>query len=162
MGAQAMAAADVAQPVAIVEQTKWFPEVPNAYAVIQNAVRDANQSGRFAVIVFGADWCHDSRALARALTSPEFVKRFGPSFAVTFIDVGKPQTGKGHNLDVVSDLGVKDLKSTPAMFVISGGGTLLNGTNDALSWRNADSRRPVTIFCWFDRFLKKHNPSARD
>ena len=108
-----------------------------------------------AVIVFGADWCHDSRALGKVLTSDAFKAEFGSRFQVTFINVGRPQTGEGVNLDLVKQLGVKNLKSTPALFVLRGDGKLLNGKKDAVSWRNAESRGDDKVLAWFRGFDKR-------
>jgi thiol-disulfide isomerase/thioredoxin len=129
---------------------------PNADFVLETAIADARESHRLVVIVFGADWCHDSSALARVLTSEAFVREFGSRFAVTFIDVGKPQTGEGRNLDLVAGLGVKALHSTPALFVLGGDGKALNSLKDAVSWRNADSRGSAKILRWFAKFQAQH------
>ena len=133
----------------------YYPEAANGPAVMRTALAASAASNRPAVIVFGADWCHDSRALAKVLTSDAFKAEFGERFEVTFIDVGKPQTGEGRNLDLVKQLGVKKLKSTPALFVLRADGKVLNGKKDAVSWRNAESRGDQTILAWFRGFDKK-------
>ena len=140
-----------------VAEPKWFPEDKHADRTIAAAVAEASASQRFAVIVFGAEWCHDSRALARALTSPAFASQFSSRFTVTFIDVGKPQTGEGHNLNSVAALGVKQLKSTPALFVLGSDGKPINKSKDAVSWRNAAARGQDKILGWFADFAKKHD-----
>ena len=132
-----------------------YPEAANGPAVLNQALARAAASNHRAVIVFGADWCHDSRALAKVLTSEAFKNEFSARYDVSFIDVGKPQTGAGHNLDLVKLLGVKNLKSTPALFLISPQGKLLNGKKDAVSWRNAESRGIQAITAWFRGFDKK-------
>ena len=136
-------------------ETQFYPAAANGTAVLNAALLDAKTSGKPAVIVFGADWCHDSRALAKVLASDAFKAEFGARYTVTLIDVGKPQTGAGRNLDLVKQLGVKNLKSTPALFVISPDGKLLNGPKDAVSWRNADSRGNPAMLAWFRSFSKK-------
>ncbi len=151
------ARAEPAKPAPASAETKWFPEDKHADQTIAAAVAQASASKRYAVIVFGADWCHDSRSLARALTSPAFTSQFGGRFSVTFIDVGKPQTGAGHNLGTVAAVGVKDLKSTPAMFVLGGDGKPLNKSKDAVSWRNAESRGQDKILGWFADFVRKQD-----
>ena len=90
------------------------------------------------------------------LKSDEFATRFGKRFVVTFIDVGEPKIGKGRNLALVEGLGLKKLRSTPAMFVLSGKGQRLNTAKDARAWRNADSRGKAAILAWFDTFLADH------
>ncbi|MFM6932707.1 MAG: thioredoxin family protein [Novosphingobium sp.] len=136
--------------------TNYYPASEDADFALETTVAEARASGRYAVIVFGADWCHDSRALAEALKSEEFAARLGKRFVVTFIDVGEPKIGRGRNLGLVEGLGLKKLRSTPALFVLSGKGKPLNTAKDARSWRNADSRGKSAILAWFDTFLAVH------
>ena len=133
----------------------YYPVGADAAKAFEQALTKATTDNARAVIVFGADWCHDSRALGELLTSDAFKSEFGTRFEVTFIDVGRPQSGEGRNLDLVKRLGVKDLKSTPAMFVLRGDGKVLNGKKDALSWRNAESRRTDKVLAWFRGFDKR-------
>ena len=98
---------------------------------------------------------HDSRALARVLSGEAFKAEFADRFAVTFIDVGKPQTGEGRNLDQIARFGVKQLKSTPAMFAIAAKGKAINGKKDALSWRNAESRGEAAVLAWLRTLAKR-------
>ena len=148
---------DSAAPVLVASETRYFPKDDLADFTLETAVAEARESGRYAVVVFGADWCHDSRALARVLSSDGFASRFGSRFTVTFIDVGKPQTGQGRNLELLRDLGVANLRSTPAMFVLSGIGKPLNSRKDALGWRNAEKRGEGKTLAWFAAFLKAHD-----
>ena len=143
-----------AEVQSVASRLLYYPVEADAQKVFDQALDKARASNARAVIVFGADWCHDSRALAKVLTSDAFGKEFGSRFEVTFIDVGRPQTGEGRNLDLVKRLGVKDLKSTPAMFVLRGDGKLLNGKKDAVSWRNAESRGTDKVLAWFRNFRK--------
>ena len=131
------------------EATRFYPADADGAGVLDAALAEAAAQGRVAVIVFGADWCHDSRALARTLTSEAFSAEFGGRYGVTFIDVGKPQTGNGRNLDLVARFGIRKLKSTPAMFLISPRGKRINTRKDAIGWRNADSRGEAAILEWF-------------
>lgn len=131
------------------EATRFYPADADGASVLDAALAAAAAQGRVAVIVFGADWCHDSSALARTLTSDAFRAEFGSRYSVTFIDVGKPQTGNGRNLDLVARFGVRKLKSTPALFLISPQGKRINSRKDAIAWRNADSRGEAAILNWF-------------
>ncbi|MDP3906960.1 thioredoxin family protein [Novosphingobium sp.] len=133
------------------EQPAYYPAAADARADLDAALADAARDGRSAVIVFGADWCHDSTGLAKLLTSPAFRDPFGARFSVTFIDVGVPQVGKGRNLDLAARYGVKRMRGTPIMFVIGPDGRPRNSRRDAQSWRNADSRGEAAILEWFRR-----------
>lgn len=143
------------KPVAAAAAAKpFFDQKADAHAAMDAALADAAQSGRSAVLVFGADWCHDSVALAQVLTSDAFKAEFGKGYSVTFIDVGVPQTGNGRNIELLARFKVKQLKGTPAMFVVGPDGVLRNKRNDALSWRNAETRGVATTLEWF-RKLKR-------
>lgn len=102
-------------------------------------------AGKRLLVVFGADWCHDSRALAGWLSDPRFASRVNERFDVVFIDVAHPQEGKGRNLDLAARFGLGDLHSTPAMVVVDASGARLNSIADALAWRNAGSRSQDSI-----------------
>lgn len=93
-----------------------------------------------ALIVFGANWCHDSKALAGWLADPRMRDVLATGLTPVYVDVGKPQTGKGRNLDIVRHFGIEALTSTPAMVVVDARGQPLNTAEDAVSWRNAASR----------------------
>lgn len=146
------------QPVGVAESApkatdKFFPAQSDGRADLYRAIADARASSRRAVIVFGADWCHDSLALAKLLRSPAFQSEFGSRYSVTMIDVGKPQTGAGRNLELVQRFGIVGLSSTPVMVVIDRNGKALNSAIDAVSWRNADGRKTADVLAWF-RALK--------
>ena len=132
-------AAALAAP-AEAEQVAFYPAAADARADLDAALADAARSGRFAVVVFGADWCHDSVALAKVLTGEVFRAEFGGRFAVTFIDVGVPQTGNGRNLDLAARHGVDGFTGTPTMLVLDPQGRLVNTPDDARAWRNASTR----------------------
>ena len=149
--------ADEPNPAVAVKpaETSFYPKDASGPAAFNAALANTKAQNKLAVIVFGADWCHDSRALARVLLSDQFKTEFGAKFAVTLINVGVPQTGNGTNLDLVKMLGVKDLKSTPALFVVSPAGRVLNGKKDAVSWRNAESRGEAAVLAWFRKLAAK-------
>ncbi len=149
--ALAVPASAVLAAPASAEQSAYYPAAADARADLDAALADAARSGRLAVIVFGADWCHDSTALAKVLTGEAFRAEFGARFSVTFIDVGVPQTGNGRNLDLIARYGVKRMRGTPALFVIGSDGRPRNSRRDAQSWRNADSRGEAAILDWFRR-----------
>lgn len=136
-------------PAAAPAATTFYDQKADARAAMDAALADAAQSGRSAVLVFGGDWCHDSVALAEVLTSDAFKAEFGAGYSVTFIDVGVPQTGKGRNIELLARFKVKQLKGTPAMFVVGPDGALRNKRKDALSWRNAHSRGAAATLAWF-------------
>ena len=97
------------------------------------------------LLVMGANWCHDSRALAGWLETPRFRQLVDENFALVFVDVGHPQSGEGRNLDIAAQFGLEDITGTPSLLVVTPEGTLVN-PDTARSWRNAASRSEEAIY----------------
>ncbi|MFY8048281.1 MAG: thioredoxin family protein [Erythrobacter sp.] len=123
-----------------------------AYAVTANAMDDvdaalarASASGKRVLVVLGANWCHDSTALAGWLQTPRFAALIAERYELVFVNVGMPQTGDGHNLEVARRFGLAEMKGTPALLVLTGDGKAVN-LDTAASWRNAGSRSEEAIF----------------
>jgi thiol-disulfide isomerase/thioredoxin len=135
--------------------THFYPAEADAARDLDRALASARAQGRAIAIVFGADWCHDSQALAGVLTGDAFKSEFAARVAVVFIDVGKPQTGNGRNLDLAARFGLDRLKNTPAMVVLDREGKRKNSKRDAIGWRNADTRGEAAILAWFRKELSR-------
>jgi thioredoxin-related protein len=124
----------------------------NAQIDVEKALNEAKISSKNVLIILGANWCHDSIGLAGWLDSPRFMALMRDRYVTVYVDVGTPQIGKGRNLDIAKRFGIKRIKGTPVVMVVSADGKLLNSEKDALSWRNAASRREDDIFRYFDGF----------
>jgi thiol-disulfide isomerase/thioredoxin len=124
----------------------------NARADVENALASAKLSGKTVLIIMGSNWCHDSVALAGWLDAPRFMDMMRDRFDIVYVDVGTPQIGKGRNLDIAKRFGIKKVKSTPLVLVLTADGILLNSRKDAASWRNAASRSENEIYRYFAAF----------
>lgn len=124
----------------------------NAQIDVEKALDEAKLSRKNVLIVMGANWCHDSIGLAGWLDSPRFMAMMRDRYVTVYVDAGTPQIGKGRNVDIAKRFGVKKIKGTPVVMVVSADGKLLNTKKDALGWRNAASRPEDDIFRYFDGF----------
>ncbi len=104
----------------------------------------------FVLAIFGANWCHDSRALAGWLQTPRFQALTDAHYQVVYIDAGVPQTGEGRNLDLAEELGVPGITGTPTLLVLDDEGNLLNTPEDAKSWRNSARRSEDEVFAYLE------------
>lgn len=129
------------------------PARPEArsYAVTADAMGDvdaalarAAANGKRVLVVLGANWCHDSTALAGWLETPRFAGLVAERYELVFVNVGMPQTGDGHNLAVPQRFGLAEMKGTPALLVLTAEGKAVN-LDTAASWRNAASRSEEAI-----------------
>ena len=156
--APAAAAAPTAPPAASVPAryptehplwTHYYPFDANAGAEIEGALAEAKAGGRLPVLVFGADWCGDSRALAAVLTSDTWTGEFGTRYRTVFIDVDHPTKDHGRNEDLIARFGIKKMTGTPEMLVIGRDGQPLNSLKDAMDWQNAGDHPVAEIIHWF-------------
>jgi hypothetical protein len=124
----------------------------NAQVDLERALLDAKVSGKTVLVIMGANWCHDSVGLAGWLDTPRFMAMMRDRYAIVYVDVGTPQTGKGRNLDIAKRFGIGKVNTTPLVMLVSADGKLLNSKKDAAGWRNAASRGEDEIYRYFDRF----------
>ena len=128
-----------------------YPEA-RSYAVSDNAMGDvdaalarASESDKRVLLVMGANWCHDSRALAGWLATERFAALIEARYELVFVNVGMPQTGDGHNIAIAQRFGLDGLPGTPNLLVLTAEGELLNA-DTATTWRNAASREEAAIY----------------
>ena len=119
------------------------PEL-KAQEAVDEALSDAALAQKHAIIVMGADWCHDSRALAGWFQTPRFETMLSENFVVRYIDVGQ----KDRNIDVAQRFGLENIVGTPTIIVTDINGKVLN-LDTAPTWRNATSRTEDAIFEYF-------------
>ena len=112
---------------------------------VDAALARAGSANKRVLLVLGANWCHDSTALAGWLQTPRFAALVAQHYEPVFVNVGMPQTGDGHNLDVANRFGLAELPGTPALLVLTAEGKAVN-LDTAASWRNAASRSEDAIF----------------
>jgi hypothetical protein len=141
-----------AETHAVTEGSRVYDEGRDAAADVDAALARAVAANKTVIVVMGANWCHDSAALAKWFETPRFAAMMQPRYEIVYVDVGVPQTGKGRNRDIVKRFGGKKQKKTPYVMMISQQGVLLNRA-DARSWSNADSRSEDEIFRYFREFI---------
>lgn len=125
-----------------------YDETRDGWVDLNTTRAAAQQSGKRAMIVMGANWCHDSRGLASYFEDPEFrAEHLTPYYEQVYIDVGE----KNRNVDIAQHLGVESIVGTPTVFILESDGTVLN-LETAPTWRNAASRSKEEIVEYFRSF----------
>ncbi len=142
--ALALAACATVPDAAPHPEARSYAASPNAMADVDAALARGAASGKRVLLVLGANWCHDSRALAGWLETPRFAALTAERYETVFVNVGMPQTGDGHNLDVARRFGLAEVPGTPALLVLTAEGRAVN-LDTAASWRNAGSRSEDAI-----------------
>jgi thiol:disulfide interchange protein len=128
-----------------------YPEA-RLYAVTEDAMADvdaalarAAENGTRVLIAFGANWCHDSRAFAGWTTSDRIGDMIEERYELVFVNVGMPQQGDGHNMQVLQRFGIEEQVGTPLVLALTAEGEVLNAET-AQSWRNTASRSEDEIY----------------
>ena len=106
----------------------------NAPADVQQALVQAKTEHLPVLIIFGANWCEDCRALDRALKSDKNAALMAHAFKVVKVDVGNFD----HNLDLSASYGNPIQKGIPAAVVVSPDNRVLYATK---AGELADARR---------------------
>ena len=87
----------------------------DAKADIRNAIVAAKTAQVPVLVIFGANWCEDCRALDRALKSPRNRELIERKFKIVKVDVGNFD----RNLDLAAAYGNPIKKGIPAAVVLS-------------------------------------------
>ena len=118
-----------------------FDGLRDASTDVDAALEEGAAEDKITLVVMGANWCHDSRALAGWFTADEDISAvLDRNFVVTYVDVGK----KDRNIDIAQRFGFDEIVGTPTMVMVDPEGTVLNAET-AVSWRNSASRSKEDI-----------------
>ena len=111
------------------------------------AQEKAEQEGLKSLIVMGANWCHDSRALAGYFETERLKTLINEHYSLVYVDVGQ----KNRNLDIARSLGLGGIVGTPTVIIQKPDGTVMN-LDTAVSWRNSASRTADDIYEELERY----------
>ncbi|MEM7432766.1 MAG: thioredoxin family protein [Pseudomonadota bacterium] len=100
---------------------------------VQHVLNAAAANGKKGLIVLGANWCHDSRALAARLKKSPLSDVVQTGYELVFVDVGFYEDRS----DVLRSFGVQQYYATPTVLIVEPeSGQLLND-EDRHIWSNA-------------------------
>ncbi|VXC80372.1 conserved exported hypothetical protein [Oceanicaulis sp. 350] len=126
----------------------FYPEHADAAAMVDAALAQARDEDKQALIVFGADWCHDSRGLASKLDDDARLSALiADHYVLVRVDVGQRQ----RNQDQLQRFGVIESFGTPTLVISDGAGVLQNGLT-AHDWRTADSAALSDVTMYLRRY----------
>ena len=120
----------------------------DAAAQIDEALIEAADRNVPALIVFGANWCHDSRGFAdRVLNDAALAPFMAEHYALAFIDIGM----RHRNLDQAARLGVEAVFGTPTLVIADSEGAVLNA-GTVHDWRAVYNAGTADLQAYFARF----------
>lgn len=98
-----------------------YDERADARQEIAAAIQEASRAGKRIVLVFGANWCKDCRALDAQMHKGELASLLEKAFVVVKINVGRMDK----NVDIAKKYGVPVENGIPAVAVLDARGKLL-------------------------------------
>jgi len=104
--------------------TMPYNESADAKADVRAALAAAQSAKKPVLVIFGANWCEDCRALDASLKTPQNAELMASHFVVVKVDVGRFD----RNLDISSVYGEPTKKGIPAAVVLSPGNEILYAT----------------------------------
>ena len=134
-----------APPTATRPEARSYLVSDNASGDVDAALVRARQSGKRVLLVMGANWCSDSRALAGWLATDRFVELIHRKYELVFVDIGMPKAGDRPNIAIARRFDIPELPGSPNVLVLTSDGVLVNPTT-ATGWRNAESRKGDEIY----------------
>lgn len=126
----------------------------DSMADVDAAIKRAQRAGTKAMIVMGANWCHDSRGFAARLDRPEFKALIAQYYELVYVNAGGKPGQKNQNRTISKRFGVDQIEGTPTIFIVRGDGTVINA-DSAGYWRRAASIPTDMSYAYFDMYAKK-------
>jgi protein disulfide-isomerase len=109
---------------AVLAATLPYDEKADAKVAVQHALADAKAAHVPVLVIFGANWCEDCRALDKTLHSGKNAELMSKKFRVVKVDVGNFD----HNTDLTAAYGNPTKKGIPAAVLLSADNKVLYAT----------------------------------
>jgi len=135
---------------------RLFQPSEDSLAEVQQALTRAAESDRLVLVVLGANWCHDSRALASRLYTPPLADVIQQHYELVFVDVGFLDTGR----EVLQQYGVAHFYATPTVLIIDPSTRALVNDEDRHMWSNAYNINMSSSVRYFEKWAT--NDSVAD
>ena len=127
---------------------RLFQPSVDPLADVQQALSRADDGDRLALVVLGANWCHDSRALAARLHRPPLAEIIQQHYELVFVDVGFLDKGRA----VLQQFGVAHFYATPTVLIIDPSNRALVNDEDRHIWGNAYSIDMSSSVRYFEKW----------
>jgi hypothetical protein len=110
-----------------------YSPVEHQDEVLTAFINKAAESNKLALLVMGANWCHDSRGLAKRLNSQQVKDQIEQNYDVLYIDVGYLSNIK----PVITRFGIPVIYATPTVLVLDPKSEKVINRDNMHIWRSA-------------------------
>jgi len=132
-----------------------YLESANPLADVEQALDRAKDRNRQLLVVAGANWCHDSRALASRLDRSPLADLVQDNYELVFVSVGFYEQGR----DVMQRFGVPHYYATPTVLIIDPSSEEVINEEDRHQWGNAYNIDMSASVDYFEKWLDKAPPA---
>jgi len=122
---------------------------------LETGLDSARANNKLALVVMGANWCHDSRALAARLYEEPLRTVVNKHYEIIFVDVGYLEKGK----DVISSLGIPIYYATPTVLIIDPVDKRVVNARNRNLWANAANVSMTESVDYFAHFAEANRNS---
>lgn len=122
-----------------------FPQTLNAMADVDGALVRAAEADKNLLLIIGANWCHDSKALLTKLEAPSMAPLLLDQYEVQLINVGWFERG----FDVAERFGLAIYTHTPTMLIIEPKSERVLNAHDQHIFRDADKMTAEEVLAYF-------------
>jgi thioredoxin 1 len=133
-----------------------YDTAADANAQIAHALTQAKAKRTPVLLIFGANWCEDCRALNRALHTEKNAALMDQQFQVVKIDVGNFD----HNLDITQRYGEPTKNGIPAAVIVSPDDKILYSTK-AGELSNARRMNDEGVYGFFKQAIATSQSAAK-
>jgi protein disulfide-isomerase len=127
-----------------------YDETADAHQQVASAIAEAAKAQKNVVLVFGANWCGDCRALNAQMHKDELAALIASNYEVVKIDVGRFNKNK----DIATKYHVPLAHGIPTLAVLDPGGNVLYAMDQG-QFSNARSMSYESIRDFFVKWVPK-------
>ncbi|MDJ0653155.1 MAG: hypothetical protein QNJ40_03300 [Xanthomonadales bacterium] len=131
-----------------------FEPSADVMAEIDLALARALENDQLGLIILGANWCHDSRALAARTQRGALKKLLDQRYQTVLVDVGFYEAGS----DVVQRFGSPTYYATPTVLIVDPETGVLVNDHDRHQWGHADSISNRETLRYFEAMADQRPP----
>lgn len=133
---------------------RLYLPLDDAKEAVDRTLLEARKNKKKALIIMGANWCHDSRALASNLQSAEIAIPLARAFEIQYVDVGFLEK----NFEINRRFGLPVIFGTPTVLAIDPETEQLINRDSLHIWSNAASFSSGETL---EKIAALANPTAR-
>ncbi|MFT6086599.1 MAG: hypothetical protein ACI9UD_002624 [Glaciecola sp.] len=132
-----------------------FTPTENPILQAETALSKALAENKYALIVLGAQWCHDSVGLAENFSTDEMQTVLADRYVTQFIDVAYLEDRR----DITNLVGYPNYFATPSVFIVDPVSNTLINMDSLTEWQSAASVDLQVYIEQFSRFNQEETPT---